>query len=361
MGVLILAVVKTQPEARFKPVHLENRLLVKIRTEPELNTSGTRLTGGVPHKNFASSIARRIVVILYHFRRAAPFPLPFPDTQETTHGDGVEAFKAACAIFNEVSTTAPAPLAIQPTPEKVRKLGQQLSACSLASDASSDVGFGAALGLVPNPGKQSFLDAAGLSASGAPSAASKDTGSLAVAKSHASRSSLVLADTIAKQAADSTAVILPPQRGAVCKILAKRRKRIDSCEVFESPAFGICKIHKCRYKAYILMFNEQTGKWPLLTNIPQPHAHALVDMMKDYIIHAGATITNVQCDDMPPALPAKFADGKGVSKGRRLCKKPAAKRAPSPVPPASSSASNSEQGSDSPWYENDSDADIDME
>ena len=126
------------------------------------------------------------------------------------------------------------------------------------------------------------------------------------------------------------------QRSAFAKSTSAGTKHIFSCLV-STQASGRCS--------------------PTLTN----QMRALIDMMKNYVIHAGATIAKVQCDDMRPALRSNISGGKGVSVGRRACKKPVAKRAPSPMPAASSSTSDSQQGSENPWYENDSDAGIDME
>eukprot|EP00974_Lingulodinium_polyedra_P134100 11228125-Lingulodinium_polyedra.AAC.1 len=63
---LIRPLVALQPAARFLPTSLESAVMALITKDSRLNTTGAP---GLPNHQFATLVARRIVTVLYHWRR----------------------------------------------------------------------------------------------------------------------------------------------------------------------------------------------------------------------------------------------------------------------------------------------------
>ena len=318
---LLDAFLEVQPFARYLPAQPTARLIKIIKGDTSLNASGTIRSGGVPHQNFASLVSRRIICIFYHFLRVAPFPDDYAVLNNGSNkGGGAQAhqdFDRICCLYNQAAAGLP---------RRKRKLEKQVSTCSAGS--ATDQGFASVFGLVPY-GDQSFAKAFGI----VPQAATgshADGGDGDCSEDPDDGGDDL--DEISRSAAASTSVVLPPQKGGIYKMI-KKNKRAQKCVTFECRAFGWCKIHKCSKKAHICFYDEhgRTNKWPLLTNVAEPHSAKIIDAIHQKLLKCGDAVTKEQVDDWRAPLRSKLTGLGSVLRkpaAKSVMKKPASRLAP---------------------------------
>ena len=136
--VLLTPLVHLQPLARILPTSLSSAIEDLLNEDKLLNTTGSISAPGIPNSQFASSIARRMVVILYHFRRIARH---FDDEVCGLTADEVSDLRELCSMHLRATGARPH--------SKHRELKPHISIGSTDSDGDM---LGAALGLTTAAG-----------------------------------------------------------------------------------------------------------------------------------------------------------------------------------------------------------------
>ena len=246
--------------------------------KPHLNSTRAGGLARVPHKQFASAVARRIIVLCYHFRRVANNKQEFEHLPDGDRGN----FDTLVAMHVD---------------GQGKPLRRALKAeISLGSQGSSDDGlsFAAAMGLdggtVEN---SSFLSAVGLqrhreeppSTKSARTSGNDDVSLQARARTSGN-------DDVSLQARQATESVVAHTKNAlkaeIMKKLSAAKKR-TMCEMAQSKAFGHVKRHICTHKSYITMLSQTTQKYHLLAESTHPKHDAVVRQLWDRVLTAKKT------------------------------------------------------------------------
>ena len=280
---LLERLLAVQPAMRFLPSVLGEVLTKLLVDNPALNSSRRGNVAGVPHKQFAAAMSRRLITICYHFRRISRSPDEWSHLPE---GDK-DSFAALVGKFE--AEVAP--------PAAARALKVQVSLESAISSDGDGISFAAAMGLGAKVENDSFRSAMGLADGGSARPSGQSAGS-ADSGPTVKMARTTVTDPISQAAVASTVKVLPCGKNALKKLVMKRPAGATSqkatCETAKTKALGDLKKHVCSSKSYITQHSKATNKYHLpVETTHEQHVEVIAQLWRKCVDSKKATKPDV--------------------------------------------------------------------
>ena len=256
---LLGPMVEIQPTARYKPTLLQE-VLTRLATDsalPPLNTSG------LSDDMWSRCVSKAIGVMLYHYRRVKQSEGRLQECLKKMPSDQHDSLKEFLGY------------SVSSSRKKARVLKPQTSAASSAGSAEVPKLLASILedeesepDMASGSSGEEAFDGFDSMIAQRPKKVQKVKG----------KPPCKDPDSIDMQAQMSLEKPLPATKGALKKLVIDKPKAKSSAPVGNSPGpLGRIKLVLAKSQSYILMFNEDTGKWPLVVTCSWDNHQSLME------------------------------------------------------------------------------------
>ena len=316
LSVLLIAFGNVQPDLRFKPTVMRSVILQVIRKFPSCKLD----TKGWPIDSFAKVHSARYLTVLYHWRRILHSKLAFDQASDqlstvqkikfadvVARGRGEEPARALKRNESEMSAKS----CISGGSDIEAFLQEQKRAIS----SDDDHPLSKRRRIDPDTGEEEGEESEKVeerpdeSAEESPDKNDDDGDDSALKFFSSASGSRDKPDRISHDALSASKTnIAPGGRGQQNKLIKKKPAK-ETAPIADSPGpLGLIKCLLCTHKSYILSFNVETGKWPLVCEVVEKRRAdhkavitALFSMLKKQALtkEEAVAVRNDLVDNMP--------------------------------------------------------------